>query len=53
MYSIEKEYRENKEFKEYVDKYSKSHSITTEEALKQLIVYLVGKSCYDKRKEGV
>lgn len=49
MYSAEKEYKENKEFKQYVNKYAVAYKITPEEALTHVLVYLVGKSCYDKR----
>lgn len=35
---IENEYRHNKRFRDYVDKYSDKHGITVEEALKHEIV---------------
>lgn len=35
---IEREYRFNKNFRRYVDKYAEKHGITAEEALKHEIV---------------
>lgn len=52
MYSVLIEYKINKEFKSYVERYCKDNATTPENALTHLLVYLVGKSCYEKRKES-
>ena len=51
MYSVDKEYELNREFRNYVEMYCKKHNTTPEESLKRVMIYLVGKSCYDKRKD--
>ena len=38
MSNLENEYRYNKDFRKYVDKYCKQYNLTVEEALRQEIV---------------
>lgn len=51
MYSMEEEYKVNKEFRDYVKRCCKNKNNTPEELLKVAVIQEVGKYYYEKRLE--